>query len=166
MGLSNNLSCEAGSFSCCCPIPMGVFTQRFEALFPRAGALGCTVCFAPAFCPAYLCVNVGLRGATRCSACPVVCHSESGPLSLSVCECRAAGSACGQTACPVCPTLQCESSPPRLPISTPPTGLDECFFFISLVSDFLGVRFSVSSGCARRRSVSAYAAILVLLSPI
>ena len=25
-----------------------------------------------------------------------------------------------------------ESSPPRLPISAPPTGLDKCFFFISL----------------------------------
>ena len=50
-----------------------------------------------------------------------------------------------------------------VPVSTPPTGLNECLFFISLVSDFLGVRFSVSSGCARRRSVSTYAAILVLL---
>ena len=55
-----------------------------------------------------------------------------------------------------------ESSLPRLPVSAPPTGLDECLFFISLVSDFLAVRFSVSSGCARRRSVSTYAAILVL----
>ena len=27
----------------------------------------------------------------------------------------------------------CKSSPPRLSISAPPTGLDECFFFISLV---------------------------------
>ena len=27
--------------------PTGVFNQRFEALFPRAGALGCEVCFAP-----------------------------------------------------------------------------------------------------------------------
>ena len=27
--------------------PTGVFTQRFEALFPQAGALGCVVCFAP-----------------------------------------------------------------------------------------------------------------------
>ena len=27
----------------------------------------------------------------------------------------------------------CESSPPRLPISTPPTSLDECFFSNSLV---------------------------------
>ena len=47
-------------------------------------------------------------------------------------------------------------------LSTPPTGLDECLFFISLVSDPLAVGFSVSSGCARRRSVSTYAAILVL----
>ena len=48
-----------------------------------------------------------------------------------------------------------------VPISTPPTSLDECLFFISLVSDFLAVRLSVSSGCARRCSVSTYAAILV-----
>ena len=51
-------------------------------------------------------------------------------------------------------------------LSTPPTGLDECLFFISLVSDFLAVRFSVSSGCVRRRSASTYAAILVLQDEI
>ena len=91
-------------------------------------------------------------------------------------KCGAAGSASGQTACHVSPTLhqsqspvsvlprQCESSLPRLPISAPPTGLDECLFFISLVSDLLAVRYSVSSGCERRRSVSTYAAILVLES--
>ena len=50
-----------------------------------------------------------------------------------------------------------------VPISTPPMGLDECLFSISLVSVPLAVRISVSSGCARRRSVSTYAAILVLL---
>ena len=49
-----------------------------------------------------------------------------------------------------------------VPVSAPPTGLDECLFFIYLVSDFPAVRFSVSSGCARRHSVSTYAAILVL----
>ena len=65
------------------PTPKGVFNQRFEALFPQAGALGCEVCFAPAVCPVYLCVNVGPRGATRCSACPVLRHSESSPLGLS-----------------------------------------------------------------------------------
>ena len=86
--------------------PTGVFNQRFEALFPHAGALGYGVCFAPpSFILVYLCANVGPRGASRCTAFPVLCHSESGPLGLSVRKCRAAGSASGQTACPVCPTL-------------------------------------------------------------
>ena len=49
-----------------------------------------------------------------------------------------------------------------VPVSALPTGLDECFFFISLVSDPLAVRFSVSSGWARRCSASTYSAILVL----
>ena len=61
---------------------------------------------SPPFVPVYLRVNVGPQGATRCSACPVLRHSESGPLSLSMCECRATGSASGQTACPVHPTLR------------------------------------------------------------
>ena len=125
----------------------------------------------PAICPAYLCTNVGPQGATHCSACPVLHHSESSPLGLSVPGCGAAGSASGQTACPVCPTL-CQSGSRQatrvlsapVPVSAPPTGLDECLFFISVMLDFLAIRFSVSSGCARRRSVSTYAAILVLLS--
>ena len=49
-----------------------------------------------------------------------------------------------------------------VPISAPPTSLDVCFFFIYLVSDFLAVRFFVSSFYARRHSVSTYTAILVL----
>ena len=51
-------------------------------------------------------MNVGPQGATCHSACPVLCHSESGPLSLSVHQCGSAGSASGQTACPVGPTLR------------------------------------------------------------
>ena len=40
--------------------PTGVFSQRFEALFPHAGALGCAVCLAPQLFPwVYLHVNVG-----------------------------------------------------------------------------------------------------------
>ena len=61
---------------------------------------------SPLFVPVYLCVNVGPRGATHCSACPVLRHSKSGPLGLSVRECRATGSTSGQTACPVDPTLR------------------------------------------------------------
>ena len=29
------------------PTPTGIFNQKFEALFPCTGALGCVVCFAP-----------------------------------------------------------------------------------------------------------------------
>ena len=107
MGPSNDLSCEAGVSPAATPTPTGVFNQSFEALFPCAGALGCAVCFAPRPLSG-LCVraNVGPRGATRRSTCPVLCHSESSPLGLSVRECGAAGSASGQTTCPVCPTLR------------------------------------------------------------
>ena len=143
MGLSNDLSCEAGSLSCCRPTPTGAFNQRFEALFPlRWSPALCGLLPFPPFVLVYLCVSVGPQGllVVRLPA-PFVPHSAS-----------------------LGPTTQLQSSPPRLPISAPPTGLDECLFFISLVSDFLMVRFSVSSGCARRRSVSTYAAILVLLT--
>ena len=44
-------------------IPTGIFNQRFEALFPGAGALGWVVCLAPPpFLPVYLCANVGPQG--------------------------------------------------------------------------------------------------------
>ena len=33
--------------------------------------------------PVYLCANVGPWGVTHRSACPALCHSESGPLGLS-----------------------------------------------------------------------------------
>ena len=112
---------------------------------------------------------MGPQGATRRSACPVLRHSESGD---SVPECGATGSASGQTACPVQPTLHQSWSRHRH-VSPLCPGARLCpsyqsgcmfLFFIYLVSDFLAIRFSVSSGCARRRSVSIYAAILVLCS--
>ena len=63
----------------------------------------------------YLCVNVGLQGllVVRLPA-PFIPHSAS-----------------------IGPPQQLESSLSQLPVSTPPTGLDECFFFIYLVLDFL-----------------------------
>ena len=124
----------------------------------------------PTVRPVYLCANVGPRGATHCSACPALRHSESGSLGLSVHQCGAAGSASARgLPAPVVPhsaSLSPATATPvlstQVPISAPPTGLDECLFCISLVLDPLAVRFSVSSGCARSRSVSTYAAILVL----
>ena len=123
----------------------------------------------PAICQVYLCANVGLRGATRLSACRVLRHSESGRLGLSVqmwgrrvCQWSDCLPRSSHTPPVLVPPQPRESSPPSLPVSTPPTSLDECLFFISLVLGFLAVRFSVSSGCARRHSVSTYAATLVL----
>ena len=96
----------------------------------------------PAIRPVYLCANVGPQGLLVLGLpAPFVPHSASlGPA----------------TATRVLSTL--------VPVSAPPTGLDVCFFFISLVSDFLAVGFSVSSGFVRRRTVSTYAAILVFLA--
>ena len=92
MGLSKTSPVKLGVSPAAAPTPTGIFNQRFEALFPHAGALGYTVCFAPrcsswlicsqvwgpgvlpAALPApfsatlspalsvYLCVNVGLQG--------------------------------------------------------------------------------------------------------
>ena len=75
----------------------------------------------------------------------------------------------------VCQLLTCHaSSPPRLPVSTPPTSVNECFFFISLVSRlqyssvfcqfWLCFVFKLvcyrSFGCARNWSLSTYISIL------
>ena len=57
------------------PTPMGVFNQRFEALFPRAGALGCVVCFAPRRLSG---LSVGECGAAGCY--PPLCLTRSPPL--------------------------------------------------------------------------------------
>ena len=86
------------------PQPPRAFSLRgLRLYFPTLEPWVVRSALFPAVCPVYLCENVGPRGATRRSACPVLCHSESSPLSLFVCECRAAGSASGQTACPIVP---------------------------------------------------------------
>ena len=154
MGLSNELSCEAGSFSCCRLNPMGVFNQRFEALFPCAGALGCLLCFAPLpFLLVFLCVNVGPRGLLP-AAWPALLHNTP--------PCRVHQSPpCRKSLLPGCP------SPPLLPVWMVVSSLS------LWLSDFHTVRFSVSSacflclncccpsfGCAKRHSVSDYGSIL------
>ena len=82
-----------------------MFSVRgFEDLFPGAGTLGYAVCLAPQlFLPVYLYANVG-------------------PSSLP------ASTSPGPPATALSRVLSI-----HLPISTPLTGLDECFFFNSLV---------------------------------
>ena len=107
LGLSNKLSCEAGSFSCHCNPHRFFSVTGFEAFFPCAGILCCLVCLAPQlFLLVYLHANVGLPT-------PPAATLPGRPATAS---------------------LPChESSPPWPPISAPPTNLDECFFFNSLV---------------------------------
>ena len=119
----------------------------------------------------FICGRMWCRGVLPAALAAPFSTTLSPALWVYLCKCGAAGSASARTACAICPTLfQSRSrhsyASPLHPVSlsAPPTGLDECLFFISLVSDPLAVRFSVSSGCARRRSVSTYAAILVLPS--
>ena len=84
--------------------PTGISVRGFEALFPHAGTLHCIVCLAPQlFLSVYL-------------------HTNVGPPSLQATTSPSPSAA----ALP-------EVLSARLPISAPPTGLDECFFFNSLV---------------------------------
>ena len=126
---------------------MGIFNQRFEALFPRTRALGYTVCLAPCRLYGPSVCECGAAGCYRCSACPVLCHSESGPLGLSVRECRAAGSASGQTACPIHPTLHqsrshhSHASPLRPGARLRPSYRSECMFLFYLLGVGLPCRW-------------------------
>ena len=85
MGLSNDLSCEAGSLSCCRSIPTGSFSQKSEALFPRAGALGYAVCFAPHRLSRFICVRVWGRGVPPAALPAPVSSTLSPALSVYLC---------------------------------------------------------------------------------
>ena len=117
----------------------------------------------------FICGRMWCRGVLPAALPAPFSATLSPALWVYLCKCGTAGSASAQTACAICPTLRQSQSrhshaSPLHPsaVSAPPTSLDECLFSISLVSVPLAVRFSVSSGCARRPSVSTYAAILVL----
>ena len=88
------------------PTPTSIFNQRFEAFFPPcAGALGCAVCFASHRSSWFICVRMwGHR--VLPTALPAPFSATLSPaLSVYLRECGIAGSASGQTACPVRPTL-------------------------------------------------------------
>ena len=88
------------------PTPTGIFNQRFEALFPCAGALGCPVCFAPCCSSQFICARVWCRGVLPAALPAPLSATLSPALSVYLRESGAAGSASGPTACPVCPTLR------------------------------------------------------------
>ena len=122
MSLSNEFCCGAGSFSCCHLNPHWCFQSEVEALFPCAGVLCCAVCFSPPpFLPVYRCANVGPQDLPATTLWGLLAAAWPAPFHNPP--------PCWVFQLPPC----LKSSPPRLPVSAPPTGLDECFFFISMV---------------------------------
>ena len=149
--------------------------------FPGAGALVFAVCFTlPPFLLVYLCANVGSRGLLAVALPARFVPQSATSLGLpatTLWDLLAATLPAlfhNPPRCWVCqPPPYCKSSPPGLPISAPPTGLDECFFFSSLAVTcpyssifcqfwlFLFLNCCCPSfGCGRRHSVSTYASIL------
>ena len=107
----------------------------------------------PTICPVFPCANVGPQGAT--AALPALFSATLSP-ALLVYLCANVGPQVLLVVRLPAPFVPHSASlgpdtatrvfSALVPVSAPPTGLD----------------FSVSSGCARRRSVSTYAAILFL----
>ena len=119
VGLSSELSCEAGSFSCCLNPHKFLSVRGFEALFPCDGTLGCVVCLAPQlFLPVYSHANVGPPGppAATLFTLSSSCRLATSPLH------------------PGCPSL------PLLPVWMNVSSLTPW------LSDFHTVQFSGSSG--------------------
>ena len=163
MGLSNDLSCEAGSFSCCCLTPKGFSISGLRLYFPglEPWVLGCSVCFAPPpVLVVYLCADVGPPcGVCQLQlACPVPqSTSLLGPPAASVHQLPP----CRESSQPSCLSL------PLLPVWINVSSLSPW------LSDFQTIRFSSNFGCflflncccpcfgcARRHSVSTYTSIL------
>ena len=122
------------------PTPTGTFNQRFEALFPRAGILVCAVCFDPRCSSWFICARVWGRGVLP-AALPAL-FSTTLSLALSVYLCvnvGPAGSASGQTACPVRPTLHQSrsrhghTSPLRPGAHLRPSYQSRCMFLFYLL---------------------------------
>ena len=123
------------------PTPTGVFNQSFEALFHRAGALGCVVCFAPSRSSRFICVRVWGCGVLPAALPAPFSATLSLALLVYLLECGAAGSASARTACAVRPTL-CQSrsrhshASPLCPsarlLPSYPSGLMFVFYFLGV----------------------------------
>ena len=146
MGLSNNLSCEAGSLLLPPQPPRAFSIRGLRLYFPRAGDLGYSVCFAPHRLSG---LSVGECGATGCY--PPLCLPHSPPLRVwpSRFICANVGpqgllvvrlpALLVPHSASLGPAMATQVLSAPVPVSAPPTSLDECLFFISLLFDFLSV---------------------------
>ena len=123
LGLSNKFSYKAGSFSCHLNTHWFFQSEVLRLYFPTLEPWIAGVCLAPLlFLLVYLHANVGLPGPLA-AAFPTWSSSHYLTSSLS---CHF------DHPCPPALALT-QIFSAQLPISAPPTILDECVFFISLV---------------------------------
>ena len=153
MGLSNDLSREAGSPSRCHPNPHRCSQSEARGLTSSRWSPGLHgPPHSTPFIPVYLCVSVGSRGLLLAALPAQFSATLSPALSVYLRECGATGSVSGRTACPVCPTLSQPRSRhghvsplhpgcPSLPLL--PVWMNVCFLSpwcqTSLPFDFLSV---------------------------
>ena len=156
MCLSNDLSHEAGSFSCCSPNPHRCFHSEVCGFISPCwipGLLG-LLC-SPPFVQ-FMCEQMWGCGVLPTALPAPFSATVSPALSVYLHECGATGSACGQTACPVHPTLhqfwsRHGNSSPLRPASPPLLPVWMNVYFLSpwcrtsLTFDFLSVL--VVRGC-------------------
>ena len=129
--------------------PTGVFNQRFEALFPLAGALGNVVCFAPHRSSGFICAPVWGRTLLPAPLPALFSTTLSPALSVYLCEnVGSQGLLVVRLPAPFVPhstSLGCQSwsrpSCPSLPLL--PVWMNVYFLFpwsrTSLLFDFLSV---------------------------
>ena len=120
MGLSNELSCEAGSFFCCLNLHRFFHSEVLRFYFPSTEPWVAWSILLPVVRPS-LSTH---KCATAWSTSHHLTWCANHPWPTSVLQ----------------PLPCCKSFPPRLPISALPTDLDECFFFKSLV---VGLTYSL-----------------------
>ena len=104
MGVSNKLSCEAGSFSCHCNPHMFLQSEVLRLYFSTLEPWVVRSDLLPSWSSWFFCMQMW-----DCWLHHLPPHWVLQPLPC------------------------CESAPTQLPISAPPTSLDECVFFKSLV---------------------------------
>ena len=128
---------------------MGVFNQRFEALFPCPGALGCVVCFAPLCWPSLTVHKCGAAGCYPLLSLPCSPPLWVRPSRFIWANVGPQGLPSGQTACPVGPTLRqsqfCHSkaSPLRLGCCLRPSYRSGWMFMFCLLGVGLPCRLII-----------------------
>ena len=106
MGLSNNLSCEAGSLSCCCPNPQGRFQSEVWGFISPSWSPGLhSLLCCPLFIR-FICGRMWCRKVLPATLPAPLSATLSPALWVYLCKHGAAGSASARTACAICPTLR------------------------------------------------------------